>query len=128
MIFEAKLFKCNYCGFVWTCNYIFRCHNCNSANIILLPFSYFKRVPLKEFNKYGIKILKTKPHFNNKYVNENGVGNMENVVENKEQVREINITGRFYTVNIVSNNDEETVDFLIDKALTVLDTIKRRDY
>ena len=124
------MYKCYHCGYVFTCllKHYVRCPNCDSANLTYIPIAFLKKLSLKELNKYGIKSIKIKPNYNNKYVNDKGVENVEKTIENNEQVREINITGRFYTVNIVSNNDEETVDFLIDKALTVLDTIKRRDY
>jgi len=124
------VFKCYHCGYVFTCiqqRYI-RCPNCDSANLSYIPIVFLEKVNQKEINKYGIKIRKLEAHFNNKYVNDEGVDTNMIETDDKHKFREISITGRFYTVNVISSYKKETIEYLAEKAFTVLDKIKERDY
>ena len=35
-------FKCNSCKFIWTCDYVTRCPNCNGGDLEILPLNFVK--------------------------------------------------------------------------------------
>jgi len=118
---EPMVFSCNRCSYFWVSNHFFKCPRCNSGNIRVFPLNGIGKNQINDF--FGGQ------HMNDsdqelQIEKEAVIHHVYHTNEDRDNNREVSINGSVYSISLSSNDAEETIDFLVDKALMILRELK----